>query len=96
MQRLNVSIPTQALREENEKLVILNFPELIPVTKVTNSLDEIKNMFDEGCKKIVIKPLDGMGGKSIFSLNESDKNINVIWETGYSKWKKTCNASRVC
>ena len=73
--------PTQALREENEKLVILNFPELIPVTKVTNSLDEIRNMFEEGCKKIVIKPLDGMGGKSIFSLSESDKNINVICET---------------
>ena len=73
--------PTQALREENEKLVILNFPELIPVTKVTNSLDEIRNMFAEGCKKIVIKPLDGMGGKSIFSLSESDENINVIWET---------------
>ena len=73
--------PTKALREENEKLVILNFPELIPVTKVTNSLDEVKNMFKEGCKKIVIKPLDGMGGKSIFSLSEYDKNINVIWET---------------
>ena len=73
--------PAQALREENEKLVILNFPEIIPVTKVTNSLDEIKNMFKEGCKKIVIKPLDGMGGKSIFSLSEFDKNINVIWET---------------
>ena len=73
--------PTQALREENEKLVILNFPELIPVTKVTTSLDEIRNMFEEGYKKIVIKPLDGMGGKSIFSLSESDKNINVIWET---------------
>ena len=73
--------PTKALREENEKLVILNFPELIPVTKVTNSLVEVKNMFKEGCKKIVIKPLDGMGGKSIFSLSEYDKNINVIWET---------------
>ena len=36
--------PTQALREENEKLVILNFPELIPVTKVTNSLHEIRNI----------------------------------------------------
>ena len=70
--------PTQALREENEKLVILNFPELTPVTKVTNSLDEIKKMFDEGCKKIVIKPLDGMGGKSIFTLNESDKNLSLI------------------
>ena len=83
--------PTQALREENEKLVILNFPELIPVTKVTNSLDEIKNMFDEGYKKIVIKPLDGMGGKSIFTLNESDKNINVIWETVTQNGRKQNN-----
>ena len=32
-------------------------------------------------RKIVIKPLDGMGGKSIFYVEKNDKNLNVIWET---------------
>ena len=71
----------KSLRENNEKLIILNFPELIPYTKVTNSLQEIKKIFDQGFKKVVLKPLDGMGGKSIFFINEDDKNLNVIWET---------------
>ena len=51
------------------------------VTKVTNSLEEIKTIFNQGFKKVVLKPLDGMGGKSIFFINEDDKNLNVIWET---------------
>ena len=71
----------KSLRENNEKLIILNFPELIPYTKVTNSLEEIKTIFNQGFKKVVLKPLDGMGGKSIFFINEDDKNLNVIWET---------------
>ena len=71
----------KSLRENNEKLIILNFPELIPYTKVTNSLEEIKTIFDQGFKKVVLKPLDGMGGKSIFFINKDDKNLNVIWET---------------
>ena len=56
----------KSLRENNEKLIILNFPDLIPHTKVTNSLDEIRAIFSKGFEKIVLKPLDGMGGKSIF------------------------------
>ena len=71
----------KSLRENNEKLIILNFPELIPYTKVTNSLEEIKTIFNQGFKKVVLKPLDGMGGNSIFFINEDDKNLNVIWET---------------
>ena len=71
----------KSLRENNEKLIILNFPELIPYTKVTNSLEEIKTIFNQGFKKVVLKPLDGMGGKSIFFVNKDDKNLNVIWET---------------
>ena len=71
----------KSLRENNEKLIILNFPELIPYTKVTNSLEEIKTIFNQGFKKVVLKPLDGMGGKSIFFITEDDKNLNVIWET---------------
>ena len=71
----------KSLRENNEKLIILNFPDLIPYTKVTNSLDEIKTIFSKGFEKVVLKPLDGMGGKSIFFVNKDDKNLNVVWET---------------
>lgn len=71
----------RSLREHNEKLIILNFPELIPETLVTNSVEEITNFITDDRRKIVIKPLDGMGGKSIFYVEKNDKNLNVIWET---------------
>ena len=38
--------PAKALRENNEKLMILNFPEIIPFTVVTNSLEEIESVFE--------------------------------------------------
>ncbi len=81
--------PAKALRENNEKLMILNFPEIIPTTVVTNSLDEIENIFENThIEKIVIKPLDGMGGKSIFTIEKGDKNLSVIWETVSQNGKK--------
>ena len=81
--------PAKALRENNEKLMILNFPEIIPFTVVTNSLEEIENVFENtNIEKIVIKPLDGMGGKSIFTIEKGDKNLSVIWETVSQNGKK--------
>ena len=81
--------PAKALRENNEKLMILNFPEIIPFTVVTNSLEEIERVFENSnIEKIVIKPLDGMGGKSIFIIEKGDKNLSVIWETVSQKGKK--------
>ena len=81
--------PAKALRENNEKLMILNFPEIIPFTVVTNSLQEIERVFENSnIEKIVIKPLDGMGGKSIFIIEKGDKNLSVIWETVSQKGKK--------
>ena len=73
--------PTKALREINEKLSILKFPEIIPSTRVTASLQTIKDMFNQGFDTLVIKPLDGMGGRSIFLVHKDDKNLAVIWET---------------
>ncbi len=71
--------PPKALRELNEKLSILNFPNLAPKTIVTTSLSEIRNFVKKN-ERAVLKPLDGMGGKSIFYLSSEDKNLNVIWE----------------
>ena len=69
-----------ALRDMNEKVYTSWFPECTPPTLITRSMKGMKS-FLKKYKKLVIKPLDGMGGKSIFVLNESDKNTNVILET---------------
>ena len=69
-----------ALRDMNEKVYTSWFPECAPPTLITRSMKEMKSFLNKH-KKLVTKPLDGMGGKSIFVLNESDKNTNVILET---------------
>ncbi|MDG2107727.1 MAG: glutathione synthase [Woeseiaceae bacterium] len=70
----------QALRDMNEKAYTARFPECTPITLVTQSINEMKFFLAEH-KKIVVKPLDGMGGKSIFVVQEGDNNANVIFET---------------
>ena len=69
-----------ALRDMNEKVYTAWFPDYAPTTLITRSMSEIKS-FLEIHNKIVIKPLDGMGGKSIFVVKQSDRNANVIIET---------------
>ena len=70
----------QALRDINEKVSTAWFPELTPLTMVTRSMDDMRAMLAEH-GKIVVKPLEGMGGKSIFVVEKGDGNANVIFET---------------
>ncbi len=70
----------QSLRDMNEKVYTAWFPECTPSTLISRSMAEIK-LFLRQHKKIVVKPLDGMGGKSIFVVDENDGNANVIIET---------------
>jgi len=70
----------QALRDMNEKAYTAWFPECTPATLITRSMDEMRAFLAEH-RKIVAKPLDGMGGKSIFAIEKGDKNANVIFET---------------
>ena len=70
----------QALRDMNEKAYTAWFPECTPATLITRSMDEMRAFLAEHTK-IVAKPLDGMGGKSIFAIEKGDKNANVIFET---------------
>lgn len=69
-----------ALRDFNEKLAIARFPELIPPTVVTSNPARLRD-FVVARGKAVLKPLDGMGGKSIFLVGAQDPNLNVIIET---------------
>ena len=70
----------QALRDMNEKAYTAWFPECTPKTLITRSMAEIK-AFVEDNERIVVKPLDSMGGRSIFVVRKGDANTNVILET---------------
>jgi len=70
----------QSLRDCNEKLFTAWFADLTPRTLVTRNNDKIRE-FHQLEKDIIIKPLDGMGGASIFRIKENDANVGVILET---------------
>lgn len=70
----------QSLRDMNEKAYTAWFPDCAPTTLITRSMAEMKAFLKE-YGKIVVKPLDGMGGKSIFVVSDGDNNANVIFET---------------
>ena len=75
-----------SLRNYNEKLITLNFPSHIPDTILTCRKNEL-SLFKKKHKKIILKPLNLMGGKSIYLIEESDKNFNVIAEDMTCSWK---------
>ncbi|MCC2605789.1 glutathione synthase [Planctobacterium marinum] len=70
----------QALRDFNEKLFTACFPDLIPATLVTRDSKRIRE-FHAKHQDIICKPLDGMGGTSIFRVKEDGNNLGVIIET---------------
>ena len=69
-----------SLRDANEKLFASHFIQCAPPTLVTRSSKLIKEFLAEH-DDIILKPLDGMGGQSIFRTHSSDHNINVIIES---------------
>ncbi len=69
----------QSLRDFNEKLFISWFPQCCAPTLVTCSAQQMKEFIQEH-KEVIVKPLHGMGGVSIFRLKEGDANINVVIE----------------
>src|SRR5262249_24640158 len=56
------------LRDANEKLYVLRFPELIPRTLVTRRLVELRGFLDELDGEMIVKPIDGFGGRGVFHL----------------------------
>jgi glutathione synthase len=70
----------QGLRDYNEKLAALLFPQCCPPTLVSRHAGDLKAFVREH-GDAVLKPLDGMGGRSIFRASRGDPNLNVILET---------------
>ena len=82
-----------SVRDWNEKLSVANFPQFAPEFLVTRDNDLIRE-FLRAHGDIVLKPLDGMGGASIFRLTQLDPNITVIIETITDYGQRTVMAQR--
>ncbi|MEZ5459125.1 MAG: glutathione synthase [Steroidobacteraceae bacterium] len=70
----------QGLRDMNEKVFTAWFPQCCAPTLITRDMADMKAFLAEH-GKVVCKPLYGMGGRSIFAIDQGDKNANVIFET---------------
>ncbi len=70
----------QGLRDMNEKVYTAWFPEFCAPTLVTRDMAAMGD-FAREFSRVVVKPLDGMGGRSVFVVDRSDKNFGVICET---------------
>lgn len=79
-ERLLIVNHPRALRDCNEKLFALEFPQCCPPTFVAREAEALKQfVIEQG--DCVLKPLDGMAGRSIFRTSPRDPNLNVIIET---------------
>ena len=67
------------VRNYPEKLLVLEFPDLIPPTTIARNLDTLRE-FKEKYGDIILKPLYGNGGAGVFRLTEGDKNITSLHE----------------
>ncbi len=70
----------QGLRDMNEKVYTAWFPQCCAPTLVTRDMSEMGGFLREH-GRIVVKPLEGMGGRSIFVLSAADPNVRVVFET---------------
>lgn len=71
---------TQSLRDANEKLASAWFPQCAPSTLVTRDQARLREFLTEQ-GDLILKPLDAMGGASIFRVRADDPNVSVIFET---------------
>ena len=83
----------RAVRDHNEKIAITEFPQFTATTLVARDAVDLNAFIDE-MSDVILKPLDGMGGSSIFRVRRDDPNRNVIVETLSSHGARTIMAQR--
>jgi len=83
----------QAIRDYNEKMAIARFAEFTAPTLVARSAERLRRFIEEH-GDIILKPLDGMGGASIFRVRHDDPNLSVIIETLTGNGMRTIMAQR--
>ncbi len=83
----------RAIRDHSEKLSIAKYPQFSPPTLVTRLAGQLQEFIDTH-RDVVLKPLDGMGGESVFRVASNDPNRNVIVETLVRDGAKSVMAQR--
>ena len=83
----------RAIRDTNEKMAIARFPQFTAATIVTRHESLLRGFLAEH-GDIILKPLDGMGGTSVFRLHAADPNIGVVMETLTHYGRRTIMAQR--
>ena len=83
----------RALRDYNEKMALARFADFIAPTLVTRDNELLREFIDEH-GDVILKPLDGMGGASVFRVRRDDPNRNVIVETVGHHGARTVMAQR--
>ena len=84
----------KGLREANEKLYALRFPEQIPQTMVSGNMEQLRTFMTELGGEMIVKPLDGCGGSGVFYLNEQDRNTNAILEAATDNGRRLVMGQR--
>ena len=84
----------RGLREANEKLYALRFPEQIPQTLVAGDIAMLKKFMEELGGEMIVKPLDGCGGSGVFYLSAQDRNTNAILEAATDNGRRLVMAQR--
>ncbi len=70
----------RGLREQNEKLAVLEYPDLCPPTIVTREASRLRSFLAEQGDEMVVKPLDASGGFGVFHVRRGDPNTGAILE----------------
>ncbi|MGB1882909.1 MAG: glutathione synthase [Gammaproteobacteria bacterium] len=83
----------RSIRDSSEKMYTAWFADLCPPTLVTRSNQDLRGYLDEH-GDIVVKPLDGMGGASVFRVERNDGNASVIFETLTALETRYCMAQK--
>ncbi len=79
---------SQALRDANEKFFTEFFTDFTPANRISRNPELLRQAVHD-LDEVIIKPMDGMGGHSIFKTSKNDKNLNVILETVTQNGTKT-------
>ena len=84
----------RGLREANEKLYALNFPDVIPPSLVTSDMARLRAFMDELGGEMIVKPLDGAGGAGVFHVHRGDRNLHAILESATDTGRRLTMAQR--
>jgi glutathione synthase len=83
----------QSLRDANEKFFTLNFPQCCPPTIVSRDISKLRAFWQKH-KQVIFKPAEGMGGSSVFHVDEEGRNLSVILEVLTDHQTRTIIAQR--